>query len=299
MGRTTRSKGKDSPTAKMSDSRNNKSLIDEKSLQLILSALTSNSTEKGEEENSQGVAGEKGGGKVLSEIDTSDVGSIFKHLLSALAILTKKVQMLEENTNKSSTDDPGNQFESQLRTQVDYTDEIKQRSLKGNLILTSTSKGNRRSVLRSEKDLSENKILLVDHVTDLIQQKYSVSLPKDDIQACHRLPNGSVILRIWRRTEDSAWTRLVDSIKKGQNPDFNFYANFHLTKRRSDLAYELRKFRQSGKIVKYFTDENGSLSFKLKENSKKCKITFFREKDSSNGKTFLKSELVDLINLGE
>ena len=50
--------------------------------------------------------------------------------------------------------------------------------------------------------------------------------------------------------------------------------------------------------MKYYTDENGSISFKLKENSNKCKITFFKDKNSTSEKTYLKTELLELINIG-
>ena len=286
MGRSKRSGDKVSPTVEMNDQKKNKPLIDDESLQSIISALNSKNTEGMEQ------------GRVLSDIDTTDLGSIMKHLLSALAILTKKVQVLEEKASIVNSEDSGSRFESQMRAQIDYTDEIKQRSLKGNLILSSASVGGRKSVILSEKDLSDRKMLLIDHIIDLIGQKYNVLLPKEDIQACHRLPNGSVILWIWRRTEDSAWASLVNAIKRGLNPEFNFYANFHLTKRRNDLAYDLRQLRKSGKIVKYYTDENGSISFKLKESSNKCRITFFKDKNSTSEKTYLKTELLELINIG-
>ena len=192
MGRSKRSGDRVSPTVEMNDQKKNKPLIDDESLQSIISALKSKNMEGMEQ------------GRVLSDIDTTDLGSIMKHLLSALAILTKKVHVLEEKASNVNHEDSQSQFESQLRNQIDYTDEIKQRSLKGNLILSSATVGGRKSVILSEKYLSDRKMLLIDHIIDLIGQKYNVLLPKEDIQACHRLPNGSVILRIWRRTEDSA-----------------------------------------------------------------------------------------------
>ena len=205
-------------------------------------------------------------------IDPSSTESVCSHLIRALIALHKEVKLLREKT-ESSVAAPGDQtgmeqrLEKQdelIREQQDEMDEIKQRSLKGNLILSSKTFPERKltSVILSDQELKSRNLSLVDHVLQLVHQKYGVRIPKDEVQACHRLPNGSIILRLWKRTEDAAWSPLIKSIKEGgkggPSPNLNLFLNFHLTHRRNELVYELRQLKKDGKISKFYTDEKWS-----------------------------------------
>ena len=159
------------------------------------------------------------------------------------------------------------------------------------------------SLIKTDEQLSQEKLSLVDHMVALVKAKYDITLPATDIQACHRLPNKSVILRLWRRTEDSAWSKIVAVIKAGKNLELNVYFNFHLTRRRSALLYEMRQLKKSGSISKFFSDENGQLTVLVKkkeEGGVKQKVSyFFTSKDRrSPPKTLNKSELLDLVKNG-
>ena len=78
-----------------------------------------------------------------------------------------------------------------IRTLEDKLD--KQRDLKGNLVISSKANKYNQSVIKSEQELC---FPLVDHVRNLLEEKYGIDVPEDNIQACQRLPNGSIILRI-------------------------------------------------------------------------------------------------------
>ena len=93
----------------------------------------------------------------------------------------------------------------------------------------------------------------------------NVELPEGDIQACHRLPNGSVLLKIWH----SAWNRLLDGIKTGGNKEFKLFLNFQMAARRSSLLYELRQLKKQGNLYKFGSDENGNIWIQAKESDQK------------------------------
>ena len=113
------------------------------------------------------------------------------------------------------------------------------------------------------------------HIIKLVQEKYDITIPESDIQACHRLPNKSVLLKIWNRKEGLAWENLVRKIKSPENNSFNVYFNFQLTNKRSNLLYECQMLKKTGKIDKFYSDENGHIKLKIKKDSNdKVRITF-------------------------
>ena len=185
-----------------------------------------------------------------------------------------------------------------LRLSEDENDEIKQRSLKGNLIISSPTILHRslKSLIKSNAQLASENQNLTNHILELIHTKYGVRVPVEDLQALHRLPNSTLVLRIWKRTEESAWNQLINAIKTGGNRELNFYLNFHLTSRRSKLVYELRQYKKKNQIVKFFSDENGGVAVKIKDQDAKIRITFHKKKDSETPeKTFTVNELQRLV----
>jgi len=188
--------------------------------------------------------------------------------------------------------------ERRMRNQEDETDEIRQRSLKGNIIVSSIpnkAKG-KVSLLKTDDQLKAEGMTMHAHIIDLVHDKFGVVLPESDIQACHRLPKGSVVLRIWNRKEGSAWESLVSKIKSPENSEFNVYFNFHLTSKRSNLLYECRMLKKSGKIDRFYSDENGSIKMKVKASSKdKIKITYTSNSAKDMPVTFNVDELLKLV----
>lgn len=250
-----------------------------------------------------------------SKVDNTDMSSLISSLLVAFLSVKKSLdelrsaaagaqQTLSEGEGERSTaGGPGGTVHQRFRTVEDELDEMQQRSLKGNLVLTSRdipANPSRRtpavkSVLRSDEELGDRSLL--DHVLDLVKDKYQVTVPHSDVQACHRLPHGAVILRIWNRRPGSAWAKLSQAIKsKPSNPNLNFYANFHLTSRRQNLTFLVRNMKRNQQISRFYTDENGAISIKVKETDRKHVITFHREgRIRSSVLTMTKEELEKFV----
>jgi len=260
-------------------------ILDDETLQLLVSTLESENV-----------------GEV--KIDPSDIGSVMKYLLKAFLMAKSSLSSMEKQRTSRGEKAEGvanewiksklEKLEERLRSQEDECDEIKQRSLKGNLILSSPDIPVKRikSLIKSDQVLAEENKSVIDHTLDLIHTKYGVRVPQQDIQALHKLPNSTILIRVWNRREGSAWSKLINEIKTGGNRSVNVYLNFQLTQRRSNLVYQLRQFKKSSKIAKFFTDENGAISLKVKDKDAKMKITYYRKKDSTSPeKTFTSDEL--------
>ena len=108
----------------------------------------------------------------------------------------------------------------------------------------------------------------------MVQVKFDVTIPANDIQACHRV-NKSVLIRAWNRKEGSAWSRINEGIKSGVNPDLNVYFNYQLTNRRSGLLFEVRQLKKEKKISNYYTEENGQIHIRKIIGGSKFKLTFY------------------------
>ena len=91
---------------------------------------------------------------------------------------------------------------------------------------------------------------LLNIYNQLIKTKYNVVVPENDIQACHYLPNNTILVRFWNRKEGSPWDHLTTEIKKGGKKEVGLYANFQLTNKRNSLMYHLRSMKKEGKISK-------------------------------------------------
>ena len=155
------------------------------------------------------------------------------------------------------------------------------------------------TLIKTENQLKEDNESLTSHIQSLIESKFNVIIPDGDIQFLNHLPNGSVMMRIMNRRPGSAWEELLNAIKSGMNSEVNLYANFHFTRRRNALLYEIRVLKREGKVHKYFSDENGSISFRTKEKGFKQKVTYFVEDPKNNKfgqpKTLTKDELLEYI----
>ena len=169
--------------------------------------------------------------------------------------------------------------ETKIRWQGDEIDEIRQRGFKGNVIVFAYQ-----IKLKEKRRLPCNLKL------------YDVTIPESDIQACHPLPNKSVLLKIWNRKEGSAWENLVRKIKSPENSSYNVCFNFQLTNKRSNLLYECQMLKKTGKIDKLYSDENRHIKLKIKKDSNdKVRITFVSEHPQDIPITFTKEELGKLF----
>ena len=285
-------------------------------LMLILTQLTETSSEEGEgfqEKKGRGRPRRKGDGSKAREgsssalsnalanikVDGNDINSVLQALLAIMAAHVEDQKAVKKEQERRM-----DEIEERVREQGDYLDEIHQRGMKGNLMISSPTNGGKTSLIKSPEELEAAGVSVTDHVRELIKAKYDVELPAEDIQACHHVPSWpkgrrgkpeyrSIVLRIWNRRAGSAWSVLIGKIMSGGNRATNVYANFQLTKRRSDLVYNLRKLKEAKKISKFYTNENGQVCYRISENSNKVKVTFFSAKKDSNPSTLSVAELLD------
>ena len=230
--------------------------------------------------------------------DPTDISELITNLFKALTDITTAVVELKEHHNGDDDSGSVKELQKQVRIQEDEIDECRQRSMKGNFILTSPDipASSKKNVIKSDEQLRGDGGSLTSHILQLVKEKYDVAVPENDIQALHRLPNGTVILRLWNRRPGSAWTKIVDGIKSGMNKHINFYANFHLTRKRNGILYEVRQLKKSGQIFKFYTDENGQISFRVKDKSEKVKVTYVTKKRDDIPKTLTKEEILQIVS---
>jgi hypothetical protein len=180
--------------------------------------------------------------------------------------------------------------------QKDEVDDIRQRGMKGNLLISSSNIGNKKSIIKSDDELKRDGSTLHGHILDLMKDKFQVVIPKGDVQACHRLKGDNrVILRIWNRAPGSAWSKICNAIFSGVGASTNLYANFQLTDRRNEISFHLRKLKKLGKISKMYTTENGQLAFKIHEKGEKIKVTYAASKSGAPPKTFSVQEINQIV----
>lgn len=233
----------------------------------------------------------------------NDVNGILNALLKIVKKYGEDLQDLKSQVQNSNT----STLEGRLRAQEDELDESRQRSLKGNLIVSSISYSNspKPCLLKSDEQLNKENLSLTDHIISVIREKYSVVLPPQDIQACHRLPtqvkkgqtaNVAVVLRIWNRKIGSAWSQICEKIKSGVKPEMNVYLNFQLTRHRSALLHDIRHLRKENKIAKFYVDENAKIQIKVKDTDRKLTLTYFSNPRSNDPpKTYSIPELRNLV----
>ena len=70
------------------------------------------------------------------------------------------------------------------------------------------------------------------------------------------------------------------------------FVYFQLTKRRSDLVYQVRKLKEAKKISKFYTNENRQVCYRISDSSNKVKVTYFSPKKDSNPITLSVDELL-------
>ena len=121
------------------------------------------------------------GSIVDAKIDPTDLISILSLIVQAITVLVDQQDILREHKNR--IDD----LEKQSRAQGDQLDEIQQRSMKGNLILSGVAGKNKPSLIKPQEQLKQEKVTT--YACQLIKTKYNVVVPENDIQACHYLLN--------------------------------------------------------------------------------------------------------------
>ena len=211
---------------------------------------------------------------VIGDATKGQAGTV-NTLVSLQAALNALTHYIRENEKAAkeiaNKKDVANDQNERIRKTEDDLDDEKQKNLKGKFMLLSSDKYGKPSLIKGE-DVIENgteKKTLVDHVSDLVFLKYNFRIPDTEFSSCYRLHNGGIIFSLWNLTPGSAFSFLCSKIKSRENLETNIFFNFMLTKRRSTLLYEARQMKKTGRIDKFFSDENGSISVKVGEEKQK------------------------------
>ena len=197
-------------------------------------------------------------GPIIDQLN--NFGDLIKNFSERLDKVEKKTPTTWDNTNELAD----------LKSEVD---ELRQRSMKGNVIVTSKDRVGRNEArilgLAKKQDNEDD----VHMVLRLIKQKTGIEVPLSDVQACHVLgkrDSGSYIVRFHNRKPGSAWDKLTHKIMTGNDMTAdNIFINFQLTKFRANLSYKIRTAKRDKKIASYSVDQNGKICVKKDQNSEK------------------------------
>ena len=124
--------------------------------------------------------------------------------------------------------------------------------------------------------------------TRLIALKTGVSIPLEDISACHIIRNRSsdpsYIIRIHNQKPGSAWEILAAGLLTGRNletkanfSNHNLFLNFQVTRKKGELVKEVKKAKATKSVHKYGTDQNGRLTVRIKNDSPWVEVTSLEE----------------------
>jgi hypothetical protein len=155
-----------------------------------------------------------------------------------------------------------------LRTEIDET---RQRGIKGNIIVSCPARNDQPSkAVHREVTEGGNKVKEsdTDLVLRLIQEKTDITIPKEDVVACHPMglrERNTFVIRFINRKPGSAWERLTACMMKPSNMKknvTNIFINFQLTDKRAALAKAVRTAKSGGKVTGYSINQNGVIKIK-------------------------------------
>ena len=182
------------------------------------------------------------------------------------------------------------ELENTIKEHEDEIDHLKQKSLKGRVIITSKSQFGQCNIKTDDELKQENKSLAA-HVKDLVKLKYDHDITEESIKTCFRLKKGGILVIFWQNGIGSHFQTLSKKIKSVQGSNINLYFNFMLTGRRGELLFEIRKLKKEGKIAKFYSDEEGTISIQFARGDKKVKVTDAVLEGTNRIKTWTVEEL--------
>ena len=217
--------------------------------------------------------------KLVDDIEKKDEAAQNK-LNQKQADLEKKTNDIEESFEKKY-EALDKKYEKKCEALDMKCDEVRQRGLKGNLIISSpartTARGHdipslakheyfwdRFGIWRSETD--------TEMVCRLVERKTGVCFQEREIVACHplgRRERNTFILSISNRTPMSSWEVLTRGMMSADNnfTNENVFINFQLTKRRGEICKEVRRAKKEELIKGYDMDANGRIFVRDLDNS--------------------------------
>ena len=248
--------------------------------------------------------------------DKDNTGIAINWLVVLCEQLVDKVNELtsrEEEVKKVQTE--AKAMEERLEQKVEEkveslaieNDKLRQRSMKGNLIVSSP-KSDIMDTLFKRKEVEEagsiKKESDVTMVTKVIKEKTGVEFLPEEVAACHPLGRATKepttwIIRVQNRKPNSNFDILSAGMKTGRHPTLNtsftganVYLNNQITPKRSKCLKDVVKVaHRAFKIGKYMVDERGNIRVKKEKGGKEDKGDRFRYYTVTN-----KEELEKVIN---
>ena len=241
--------------------------------------------------------------KVMEELSLDKDPAAEKNVIVVVNWLINFVNKIMEKVNQhaklikfnqKATEDKADQKEvADLQTKYDNLDkecdEVRQRGMKGNIIISSPNLQGKHSLIKHQKikdPTSGAERLEYDHemCIRMIKLKTGVDVPVHDVVAYHTLTKrgseSSYIVRIVNMRSGSAWSVLAAGMLTGRNnvtksnfTQDNVFLNFQLTKKKNGLLSLVRKAKKDKKISKYGVDQNGKVTLKVKATSRWEEVT--------------------------
>ena len=226
----------------------------------------------------------------VDEVGKSDtwVSDILKWLMEVASGLIKSVTvhsklLIEQKRDSKVEKEEVQTLKSKVELLEKECDEVRQRGMKGNLLLSSPVLGNSGSLLhhRPTKDKVTGAVrneTYLEACLRALHTKTGVQVPEQDISACHPVrrqgaqPFTNFVIRFSNLLPGSAWDIIASGLLQGKNPasgqafsSAHLYINFQLTPRRSELARLVREKKRN--ITNSMVDANGRIRVKIPSDS--------------------------------
>jgi hypothetical protein len=211
-------------------------------------------------------------------------------LLKICSALVDKVNDLsdKEEMVKTQVEKQEKQVEKKVESLEAECDAQRQKSMQGNLIVSSPSGPKATEFVRRDVTVGgvQRKEKDVEMVTRVIKEKSAVEFKESEVQACHPLGRGkdgkeptTWIIRISNLRPKSNWDTLCAGMKTGKVTtdgttftnftDTNVYLNHQITPKRSKfLQEEVKVAHKNKKIGKYMVDERGQIRVKKEKGTR-------------------------------
>ena len=182
--------------------------------------------------------------------------------------MEEKVMKIEEETGARIE-----KLEEEVRDLASDKDVLAQKRKSGTIILQSNKKG-KNPLVKPEKEVKEED--LAQYACFLVKEKTGVTINADDLSKFHYVPGGGLKVRFKEVKRGSKFQEVVAAIKKPTTAqkEMNLFANFELTRQRSNLLYEVRKAKRESRLAKYFVDYDGNIEVQLNlEDKERVRLT--------------------------
>jgi hypothetical protein len=171
---------------------------------------------------------------------------------------------------------------------ADSQEKLEQRYLKGKFVLTTVVRAGLERPFSEET--RENPSYAAEVVVEMVRKKLGVTITPDDLRTCHYTPCSAVVFWLGDLKYGSKCDNIIRAIQLGKNKKMNVYFNFMLTRRRTNLLYQVRWEKRAGKIQRFFSDNDGFITIVHHEGDLRYKLTDCFDTNNKTFSTFLVEE---------